>query len=214
MPNAFIKGLIAGALIVGALAGASTASANWTTNGSAGGTAFSDTAGAALLTVTATGAAAQGLSCTSASQLVTLTGPIVNFTLWDFDVWSFFGCRLVGQNAAVKCSGSSMFNGVTYAAPTTTGNLTGISCVVTKAACGNSTSVTGGITVTGTVNGSYNNTTAKLTISNVGQQLNVSWPSAGCLSGSSAGATGSLTDSAGASLVYSVTSSFVPNVTN
>jgi hypothetical protein len=224
---------IAGALIAGALGGASPASANWTTNGSATGTAFTASSGTAKLTVTPVGAAAQGITCTTSSATGKLFGPSLASGNGIASVTPAFGgtCLVVGQTAAVKC-GTSNLNGTSYnpVSNLTSGTTTGISCVIAKTsgACGNATTFTGGgITVTGSVTASYGNTTQQMTINQAGQSLAASWNSTGCLQGTGTGtASGQLLNATGSTpggpcgggttgeMVYSVTSAFKPQITN
>jgi hypothetical protein len=213
-----MKVCIAGALIVSALVGASSASANWTTNGSASGTAFSGTAGASLLNVATTGAALQGIRCNTSNNSGKLLGPSLasGNGIAGAITLDFASCTVVGQNAAVKCdTTATALNALAYSPVTelSSGQVTGIKCGITKAACGNSTSVTGGITVTGSVNGTYGNTTQQLSINTTGQSLSVAWTAAGCLSGTSPG-SGTFTNSSGTALAYSTTSAFKPQATN
>jgi hypothetical protein len=221
MSRRLMKVCIAGALLIAALSGASSASATWDTNGSAGGTAFSGSAGSSKLAVSPVGGAVQGITCTQSTNTGSLFGPSLGSGNGIATVVPVFGgtCAVVGQTAAVKCSSASL-NAVAYASGTgtTTGSLTGVSCIVAKTsgACGNATTFTGGgITVTGSVNGSYVNSSGQLTISTSGQSLPTSWSSTGCLQGTGTGtATGQFTNGSGTALVYSVTGSFKPNVTN
>jgi hypothetical protein len=223
MSRRLMKVCIVGALLVSAFVGASSASANWTTNGDATGVAFSGSAGASKLGVTATGSTVgvQGITCTSSSNTGSLFGPSLASGSGIASVLPIFGgtCQVVGQTAAVKC-GNATLNGLTYSAVTnvSAGNLTGISCVVAKTsgACGNATTFTGGgITVTGTVNGSYGNTSQQLTIDLAAQNLKASWNSTGCLQGTGTGsATGAFSNASGTALTYSVTSAFKPQATS
>ncbi|MCW2983925.1 MAG: hypothetical protein JWR63_1495, partial [Conexibacter sp.] len=169
MSRGLMKVCVAGALVASALVGASSASANWTTNGNATGTTATFTANLSVtLTVTASGAAAaQGITCVGGID-------------WHWDVYGFSfasplhlwttttfrrtgSCTVVGFNAAEQCtttaSSRPQFNAVSYnpATSTTTGSITGIHCIIVRpGACGNATtfnstgSTTGeGITVSG-----------------------------------------------------------------
>jgi hypothetical protein len=223
MSRGLLKACIAAALIVSALAGASSASANWTTNGSASGAAFSGSSGASKLAVTPVGGAVQGITCTSSTNTGLLLGPSLASGSTLAAVTLLFGgtCQVAGQTAAVKCTDlGGMLAGTAYnpATSVTTGTLTGVSCVVVKTsgACGNATTFTGGgITVTGSVSGTYGNTTQQLTVNTAGQNLAASWTSTGCLQGTGTGtATGQFTNASGTAAVYSVTSAFKPQVTN
>jgi hypothetical protein len=215
--------LIAGLLAAGLL-NASSATANWTTNG--GGFA-SFTADASKLAVTPVGGAVQGISCPRATLQVFLLGgsfssgnAIATQGSPAFQQALGVDCRVVGQIAAVSCGTNAAFNATSYnpVGGVTMGSLTGVSCVIVKTsgACGNATTFTGGgITVTGSVTGTYGNTTQQLTVNTAGQSLSVSWSSTGCLQGTGTGtATGQLTNSSGTALVYSATGFFRMNITN
>jgi hypothetical protein len=208
---------IACALVVVALSGSAVASANWTTNGNATGVAATGAGiGGSLMTVVTTGAATQGIRCTDRDDVYKVYGPFPpsGITVEEYQFSFFTSCTLVGQNAAIKC-GTASLNAVSYSAATnlTSGNVTGISCVITKAACGNSTSVTGGITLTGSFNVTYGNTSQQLAIATAGQSLSASWSGAGCLSGTSPGSV-RFTNSSGTASLASITSAFKPQITN
>jgi hypothetical protein len=231
-----MKMLATGALVAAALGGASSTSANWTTNGSFGGTLSSFTAGPSRLAVQPVGGAAQGISCPSGSLQMNLQGPSLatgngiatGLTLGFKRQLGFptVECTVVGQSAAVKCASSGALNAVSYApvGGVTSGSITGISCVIAKlsGACGNATtfnatgSATGaGITLTGSVTGTYGNTTQQITVSTTGQALATSWTSTGCLQGTGTGtAVASLTNSSGTALVYGWDFNLRPNITN
>jgi hypothetical protein len=217
-----IKLCLVGMLATSALAGATPASAGWTTNGSSTGlgTDFSGTAASSVFTVVTTGAGAQGIRCNTLSAAGHWHGSGVilpdGTRVATTTSFGFSACTEVGQNAAVRCDVTNMNqNAVSFSPATsvTLGTLTGVSCSVTKSACGNSTSVTGGITVTGSVNDTYGNTSQQLSINTTGQSLSVSWTAAGCLSGTSPG-SGTFTNSSGTALSASVTSAFKPQITN
>jgi hypothetical protein len=221
MSRRLMKVCIAGALMLSALVGASSASAAWTTNGSAAGSTFTGSAGASKLAVTPVGGAVQGITCTSSTNDGQLFGPSSTGTTIASATPIFGGtCQVAGQTAAVKCSSGAMLAATAYAPATSvsSGTLSAISCVVAKTsgACGNPTTFTGGgITVTGSVQGTYGNTTQQLTINTGGQALGVSWSSTGCLQGTGTGtASSQFTNASGTALVYSTTSAFKPQVTN
>ncbi|MCU1675428.1 MAG: hypothetical protein JWM93_186 [Frankiales bacterium] len=222
---------IAVGLVSFMLTSAATGHANWTTNGSAMGTAWTASAGASKLAVTASGASGiQGITCTQASAVGDLVGPTLSSGAGISVIIPIFGgtCQAVGQTSAVKCSnpGPHLFNAQTYSAgtSTTTGSLTGIHCTVAKTsgACGNATtfnatgSATGaGIQITGSAAGFYGNTTQQFSVDTVGQALNVSWSSMGCLQGTGTGsAQGNFQNASGTALIYSMTSAFKPQITN
>src|SRR5205085_9153995 len=74
--NRLLRGSVVGALLILVLGTASTASAVWTTNGSAGGAAFSAAAGPPRIRVTAVGSTSvQGGTCSSSTATGTLFGP-------------------------------------------------------------------------------------------------------------------------------------------
>jgi hypothetical protein len=201
------------AALTSALAIASPASASWTTNGSPTGTPTTFSGGGTLLTIVTTGASIQGISSTGTH---TFTGTTLNdATVYDTDTTIITAPKIVGQNAAAACDAGAMVNATAYSPATnvTTGVWSGISCRFTKAACGNSTTVTGGITVTGSVLATYGNTSQQLTYLTSGQSLTATWSGAGCLSGTSP-ATVKWTNATGTALVSGVTSSFKPQVSN
>jgi hypothetical protein len=229
MPHTMLKALIAAALIVTAATGASSASANWTTNGNATGATFTMTAGAAKWTFQPIGGSPQGFNCSSSSLHGKLFGPSLasGVAIATLDSQWNGACIVVGMTYAIKCATDSQtFDSLTYqpAMSLTTGSMRNIRCVIVKASgsCGNATtfnatgSATGtGITVTGTVNGTYGNTSQQLTINTAGQSLGTSWSSTGCLQGTGTGtASATLLNASGASLVYSTTSTFRPQITN
>jgi hypothetical protein len=219
MSRRLMKVCIAGALMLSALVGASSASAAWTTNGAGN---FTGSAGASKLAVTPVGGAVQGITCTSSTNSGTLSASQASGTGIATSVLPIFGgtCQVAGQTAAVKCANTSSLNATSYAPATNvvSGQLVGISCVVAKTsgACGNATTFTGGgITVTGSVQGTYGNTSQQLTVSTTGQALGVSWSSTGCLQGTGTGtASGLFTNASGTALTYSTTSAFKPQVTS
>ncbi|MCW2983315.1 MAG: hypothetical protein JWR63_885, partial [Conexibacter sp.] len=191
MSRRFLKVCVAGALVASALVGASSASANWTTNGSAAGTTVTfTTSQSSTLTVTATGAAGtQGITCAGGiNSHADFFGPSLasGNAIATITALNFIGpCNVVGQTAAVKCTNTAssmpVLNAVSYASgtSTTTGTITGVHCIIVRpGVCGNATtfnstgSATGeGITVSGSVGGTYGNTTQQLTILAAGQSL-------------------------------------------
>jgi hypothetical protein len=209
-----ISVLCVASVIAMALWGVASASAyTWHTNGSATGTVATATGGASQLRVDST-AGVQGITCTQSSLHLTVLGIMVNTDTITIFLLTFGGtCTVAGQTAAVKCTqDTGMLNGVSYSAPTTTGTGTGIHCVIVKTngACGNATTFTGGgITVTGSVTGTYGNTTQQLTVNTAGQNLNTSWSSTGCLQGTGTGtAKGTFSNASGTNLVYNSTSTY------
>jgi hypothetical protein len=217
---------LGGALAVTAMAGitssASAAITSWHTNGNATGTTITATAGASRLDVTATGSAigVQGITCATSSVHGLLFGPTFLSATANVasSVTPIFGgpCLVVGQTAAVQCRSTGVLNAQNFASPITSGQLSGIDCVIVKTsgACGNATTFTGGgITVTGTVQGTYNNSTRQLTVSQSGQNLHASWSATGCLQGTGTGsATGSFANASGTDLTYTITGSHHPTI--
>jgi hypothetical protein len=207
-----VRGL---AVVAGLLAMAAPASANWTTNSDASGRAVnSNMSGGALITVNPTGAASQGISCTDASMSGALLAGGSSGAQLMYQVFDFGGCKVVGQNAAARCV-ASWFAATVYdpAMSLTTGSFTAVGCQFTKAACGNSTTITGGISITGSVPVSYGNTNQQMTIPTTGQNLSAAWTGMGCLMGSSPAYT-TLKSATGTAATYAVSSAFKPQITN
>jgi hypothetical protein len=206
------------AALLSTLVSASPATAIWTTNGDATGVQATATAGSSKLAVAASGAATQGISCERMDRTWNVTGNLSDGH-WDKGETGFTTCLIVGQAATARCDATEVGTALSYAPVTnvTSYALSGISCRFTKAsgACGNSTTVTGGITVTGSVNAAYGNTSQQLTIATTGQSLAATWSSPGCLQGTgSSGAPSALTNGSGTALIYSVTSSYKPQISN
>jgi hypothetical protein len=221
MSRKMLKVLILGAMVVSALASATSASAAvWRSNGTAPpGTPFTATAAASKLTISG---ASAGINCATTSATGWLYGPsgtvgvdkVADITLF------FSNCRAGGFNATVSCPTHSVsLWALSYAAPVLSGEIranTDPICTVTVASisgCTIDVGPTGGI---GSVvaRATYNNTTSRLTVSNTGQALTATWRSCGTLFGPVSGSGAALfTDSTGASLVYTVTSAFKPVVT-
>ncbi|MCW2983318.1 MAG: hypothetical protein JWR63_888 [Conexibacter sp.] len=217
MSRRLMKLCIAAALVAAALAGASSASANWTTNGSATGTPFSlAAAGGIQFKYNTTGAASLVYSCSSSSMAGVLNGPSLSSGTGIAQLTpSYAGCSAAGRFYATKCSLASL-NAVAYnpATSLTSSVLANITCNVTwGGSCGNSTTVTGGITITGSVTTTYGNTTQQLTINTAGQALSATWTSSACYGGSQP-ASVQLTNSTGTAPIYTVSSAFKPQITN
>jgi hypothetical protein len=218
MSHTLIRVAIAAALAVAALTGAASASAaEWLTNGTSTGTTFTATAGASQLRVDGS-IGVQGLTCTQGHLDGLLTGPtLTGATPAVAHVTPSFGgtCQVVGQTSVVKCSRAPL-NAQSYATPTTTYSVTLIHCVMVKTngACGNATTFTGGgITIAGSVAGTYGNTSQQWTVNTAGQNLAVSWSSTGCLQGTGTGtARGTFSNASGTSLVYFSTGTFRPRI--
>jgi hypothetical protein len=219
--------LCAVVVLANALSGSSSASANWTTNGTATGMTVEKQAGPALLSVTQNGVT-QAFSCSAGvTHGDVLGGGIGGDALEKITTTRFTGCTGSGTADAIHCvPQAAKFDGVSYTPATsvTSGTLSGIECKIVKlnGACGNATTfnATGsasgaGITLTGSLPATYGNTSQQLQISATGQTLNVTWSSPGCLQGTgTGGATGKLTNSSGTALAYTVTSAFKPQITN
>jgi hypothetical protein len=225
MSRRLMKVCVAGALLISALVGASSASAEWTTNGTAGGLTLHATAGGSLLNVSPVGGAVQGISCPLSSIDVHLyptqtSGNTIGHVTPTFTRNATLGteCQAAGQNAAVQCTPTkASFNAVSYYPLTgiTVGNVSSIHCQVVKlsGACGNATTfnATGsasgaGITVSGSVPGTYTNGNGQLTVTSTGQGLAALWSSPGCLQGTGTGtAVGQFSGAGGAELVYTTT---------
>jgi hypothetical protein len=221
MSRRLMKLGVAAALLVTALVGASSSQAHWTTNGTPTGTIpYTMSAGPSLLSISAPGGGLQGFTCMSTSAAKTIHNKDIvrpdGTKIGTQHVVNSAGCNLGGLNAAVSCDTAFTYeDGVSYSPSTnvTTLHITGIFCQITKPGCGNSTTVTGGITVTGSYLAEYGNTSQQLAISPTGQSLVANWSSSGCLSGTSPGAA-TLTNNLGTALVYSVTSAFKPQISN
>jgi hypothetical protein len=208
------KASLVAVLVAAALLGAAPASALWTTNGTASGSAFSAGASVARLDVFASGGSGDFFVCTP-SMAGSLFGPtratgvgLATLTL------AFASCTASGgQPVAAKCDPAGL-DATSYGAATsvTSATLSGVRCRFTKAGCGNSTTVTGGITVSGSAAPTYGNTTQQFSVPSSGQTFAATWPS-GCFSGTSPGTFRFVTPS-GPGLSYAVTSSFKPQITN
>jgi hypothetical protein len=222
MSHTLMRAALAVALVASALVGATSApAAEWLTNGTASGTTFGATAGASKLAVTPVGGAVQGLTCTSSTFDGAATGPtLTGTTAVVAHLTPAFGgtCQVVGQTSAVRCSRAPLTAQTFSEATALTGlALSSIHCVMVKTsgACGNATTFTGGgITIAGSVQGTYGNTSQLFTVSTAGQNLTVSWSSTGCLQGTGTGtASGSFSNATGTDLIYSSTSTFRPTFT-
>jgi hypothetical protein len=209
--------------VLGALGAApASASANWTTNGSATGTAFTMTAGSASWTFHPPGTVSQRYSCSNSSATGALFGSSSSGTrLMDW-LPAFNGfCAVAGMPFGFKCE-VMPFNGASYAPGTsvTTGTMASFVCLMAKGACGNTTTynATGPnspIVISGQVGATYGNTSQQLTIPLTGQALNARWQSPGCIQGTGTGATTvTLTSGTGTALTFAATGTFRPQITN
>jgi hypothetical protein len=212
MSRKMLKVLILGAMIVSALASASSASATWTTNsGGAGGPAFSATAGATRLSVTPTGPI---LNCASGNRATGVLNPGNASGLGLATVTPIFGsgatpdCTVSGLAFTVSCAAAEL-NGASFANPVTTGTISNIDCTITIPNCS--------VTVTGTVPADYNETTSVLTVTFPGQALTYVATGSACTAlGFAASGTrdADYTNGTGGSTAYTVVSTFKPTVTN
>jgi hypothetical protein len=226
MSGRLMKVCVAGGLLISALVGASSASAEWTTNGNSTGLTLHATAGPSLLNVSPVGGAVQGLSCPLSSLDVHLYGPslasgnTVGHVTPTFTRNAGTGteCQAAGVNYSWRCTPTmASLNAVAYYPLTgiTVGNVSSIHCQIVKlsGACGNATTfnATGsasgaGITVSGQVPGTYTNGNGQLTVTSTGQSLSALWSSPGCLQGTGTGtASGQFSGAGGAELVYTTT---------
>jgi hypothetical protein len=188
MSRKMFKVLVLGAMLVSALASASSASAaNWTNNGAS---PFTATAPAAKLTIASpSGLGTLCLTNSGTGALAASPGPAYPGT------WTgaasvtpiFTNCTLGGSPAAVNCTAASLNAVSQTGASQTNGNLSSISCKIAGGGCGAfsagppRTVTTAGITVTGTVQSTYDNGTHLLTVLAAGQSLTASsLASAGC----------------------------------
>jgi hypothetical protein len=220
MSKKMTKILILAAMVVTALASASSASATtWNSNGSGGGTGFTGTAPASKLTLSGVSA---GINCTTTSATGSLFGPtgdVVRDSPASVSL-AFSTCRAGGFTANVSCGSSGIwlwiFGYVPFIGRYHFHAHLSVICTITVpsiSGCTVRVSPTNGIN-TALADGTYDNSTGRLTVSNTGQAITSVWSSCGTLFGSASGSAAStFTDSTGASLVYTVTSAFRPNVT-
>ncbi|MCW2986797.1 MAG: hypothetical protein JWR63_4367 [Conexibacter sp.] len=208
------------ALLASALAGAASASANWTTNGTATGTAFTGTSSGTLTQLHIPGfGSGGGATCSNATMSGKLFGPSLATGNNIASVTpAFTTCRLLADTAAVKC-GTTTVNALGFAPVTdiTTMTVASLHCVIvtTTGACGNATTFAGGVTVWGSVPVTYGNTSQQLILPLAGQTLNAKWSSSACMVGTGTGtAVGTLKNTSGTALTYTITSTFKPQITN
>jgi hypothetical protein len=203
MSRKMLKALFLGAMVVSALASASSASA-WTTNGAfnftatTGATRLAATPGPLLNcagpngakgTLNAKSAAGSGLG------LATVTP-------------TFSACTVSGLAFTVSCAAAEL-NGTSYASPVTTGTISNINCTISIPNCS--------VVVTGTVPATYSNTTFGLTVVSAGQTLSYVATGSACTAlgfASSGTRSADYTNGTGGNAVYTVTTNPKPNVTN
>jgi hypothetical protein len=214
MSRLSLKLCIAGAVLFCVAAGASVASATWTTNGSASGTAFTGSAaGGARFALTNSTGTASGITCTGATLGGSLLGTAIDGPLLGSLTPAFTSCQVVGQSAKVGCT-TTVVDGYSYTAPTAT-FVTGLSCLVAKTsgACGNTTTLAGGISIKGALLPTYGNTSQLLTLGNTSESMSATWSGAGCLAGTpGSGDNATLLNTSGTSLGYGTTSAFKPQL--
>jgi hypothetical protein len=211
------------ALLLAALAAPSSSFGYWTTNGTPSGTIpFTTAAGSSAITVVATGAPLQTVSCSTANASNTIHNSDITrpdgTKIKTQHIGKAAGCQISGMGAAVNCEPSvlSFGDGIAYSPSTNVATLqiSGVECQITTAfGCGNSTTVTGGITVAGSYLETYGNTSQQFAVQPSGQSLSATWSGGGCLAGSSPG-TAKWTNTSGTALAYSVTSTFKPQISN
>jgi hypothetical protein len=209
MSRKMLKVLILGAMVVSALASASSASA-WTTNGPFG---FTGTTGATRLTASP----GPALNCSgpndAVGNLFAKSSAASGLRLADVQP-RFAGCTVSGLAFTVACTPLSSvsplpaaLNGASYSAGVTTGTLSNIRCTISIPNCS--------VVVTGTVNGTYNNTSFALTVLSTSQALAYTATGASCSAlGFAASGSATYTNGTGGNAVYVVTSSPKPSVTN
>jgi hypothetical protein len=162
------KILLVGALLVSALASASSAAAtSWSTNGPLNYTASAPPAKWALdspsnplticTNVSATGSVASGLGAMGSTFDA---GPITH---------RLANCTIAGLVATVACSGAHLI-AESEAGPVISGHWNSFHCTITRGACV--------ITVTGSIPLQYDNTTGIFTVFAAGQSLLASAPAA------------------------------------
>jgi hypothetical protein len=220
MPHGPTRACIAALLtLAAALAGSAPATANWTTNGTATGSAFSASTPSTRWQFHAAGGSSD-IECAPSSLAGQLFGPSLASGSGIASVLPTYSSCSAGSIFlhAMKCSTESL-NGIAYTAGTaTTTAALGVRCIIVKTngACGNATTFTGGgITLTGQVPVTYGNTSQSLTVSPIGQTLAATWSVNACLGFWTPGpATVTLTNASGTALVYGLTSTFRPQITN
>jgi hypothetical protein len=215
MSRKLLKLLILTAMALPALASSASAT-GWTSNGSAGGAPFNLTAPASKMTPAG---ASWSVNCTTTSATGSLFGPtglltqpVAKLTL------AFTGCR-IGFTSTASCTANAInFLVASYSSPIVTGQLVAAATPI----CTFTVLGTMGCTVTmvptnglGTAiaNVTYNDTTRQLAATTTGQQLTLAWSSCSQLFPTASGSTPmTFTTTAGSSLIYTVTSTFVPNI--
>jgi hypothetical protein len=209
MSHKMLKALILGAVVVSALVSAASASA-WTTNGPLG---FTATTGSTRLSFTP----GPAITCSGANDaignLFAKSSVASGARLADVQP-RCGGCTVAGLACTVSCVSltstaplPARFNGTSFSGGVTTGTVSNIDCTVAIPTCT--------VTVTGTVNATYNNATFQFTITGAGQTLSytATGSTCGALGFAAAGAVDFAT-CVGSNVVYTVTSSPKPVITN
>jgi hypothetical protein len=220
MPHGSTRVCIAALLtFTAALAASAPATANWTTNGTATGSPFSGSAPSTRWQFHTPGISSN-IECAPSSLTGLLFGPSLASGSGIASVLPAYSNCSAGSIFlhAMKCSAEPL-NGITYTAGTaTTAAALGIRCIIVKTngACGNATTFTGGgITLSGQVPVTYGNTSQSMTVSPTGQTLAATWSVNACLGfGIPGPASVTLTNTSGTALVYGLTSTFRPQITN
>lgn len=207
MSHKVIKILILGAMVVSALASASSASATaWTTNGPLNYTA---TAPAAKVTIASPSNPV--VICTT----VSVTGNIVatgGNTGSSFDVGGvlpkFSSCTIAGLAGTVTCSNTARFIVIPPTSQPQQGHLTNISCIIQRGVCA--------MTLTGEATVQYTNATNILRLFKAGQNLVLSAPAAcSAITGAPSGGVWPATwfnNATNGDLDFTVTSTPKPNI--
>jgi hypothetical protein len=211
LPSHAVTFCVAAVLLASALVAPQSARSNWTTNGTATGTPFTSSAGISLFRLyNATGTVA-GWACANTTLSGILKGSGASGIGLATVTPGFGTCLVAGTPIPMQCGAASL-NGLTYAAPTTFASISGITCVVWPTACGNATTLTGGITITGSMSATYGNTSQQLTVPVAGEALGATWPPS-CM-GSPASVSAQFFSPSGVAPVYGMTSTFRPQITN
>jgi hypothetical protein len=206
-----LKILVVGALLISALASASSASAtSWSTNGPINYTATAPTSKLEIHSPSL-----PLILCTIASDTTHLNSG-AGATGSTFDTGTvtpiFQTCTTAGLVSTVNCPlNNAHFVAASEAGTIVQGHVTNIRCTITRGTCV--------ITITGEVTAQYNDTTGQLTVLAAGQSLTASAPGA-CnpltgftmAGGGVASATFGSNGTPIGNLVYTVTSSPKPDI--
>jgi hypothetical protein len=224
MSRRMFKALVLGALVVTAFAAvvSSASAANWVSNGAR---SFSGSAATTFLKINSpTGA---GVSCTNAgtangSLKATPSPAIATPSAWLGAATitpTFTTCTSTGFSATVTCANGTTLNANSFAGTTVTGGLSAISCRIAVPSLGCGTVASGtvstvGITVTGSVAGTFDNSTQKLVVHSNGSNQGLSATAAancdgvtGFSGGGTAAANFGSTSAGTGNVTYTVTGS-------